>query len=90
MKDRLLGTIYGEAAVEEFLQIINTGDDKRAGNLNLLAVRDVNAGAWSSHPRQEVTSLFQGAEARPGGLPPVSFYRQNQGLLSGYRPLADL
>ena len=38
----------------------------------------------------EVASLFRGADARPGGLLPVSFYRQNQGLLSGYRPLAEL
>ncbi len=90
VKDRLLGTIYGEAAVEEFLQITNAGDQNRIGNLNLLAAQDVNSGTWSSHPRQEVTSLFQGAEARPGGLPPVSFYRQNQDLLSGFRPLADL
>jgi len=90
VKDRLLGTIYGEAAVEEFLQAKNTGDQLQMGNLNLLAVGDVNTGTWTSHSRQEVTSLFQGANARPGGLPPVSFYRQNQGLLSGYRPLADV
>jgi len=90
VRDRLLGTIYGEAAVEEFLQIFNTQDTVRRGNLNLLAVRDLNSGTWTCHPRQEVTPLFHGAEARPGGLPPLSFYRQNQGLLSGYRPLAEL
>ena len=53
-------------------------------------VRDPNSGTWTCHPRQEVVSLFHGSDAHPGGLPPVSFYRQNQGLLSGYRPLAEL
>jgi 6-phosphofructokinase 1 len=90
VRDRLLGTIYGEAAVEEFLQIFNTQDTQRRGNLNLLSVRDPNSGTWTCHPRQEVVSLFHGSDAHPGGLPPVSFYRQNQGLLSGYRPLAEL
>jgi 6-phosphofructokinase len=90
VRDRLLGTIYGEAAVEEYLQVSNTGDAVRQGNLNLLAVRDLNSGTWTCHPRQEVESFFRGDEAQPGGLPPLAFYRQNQGLLSGYRPLADL
>jgi len=90
LRDRLLGTLYGEAAVEEFLQVANSQDLLRRGNLNLLAVRDVNSGTWCCHPRQEVTPMFRGADANPGGLPPVLFYRQSQGLLSGYRPLADL
>jgi 6-phosphofructokinase len=89
MRDRLLGTIYGEAAVEEYLQILNS-EPSRRGTLNLLAVRDVNSGAWTCHPREEVSTLFLGENARPGGLPPLAFYRQNQGLLSGFRPLADL
>ena len=42
VKDRLLGSLYGAAAVEEFLQIANTQDKQRRGNLNLLAVQDVD------------------------------------------------
>ena len=45
---------------------------------------------WTCHPRQEVTPLFHGPGANPGGLPALSFFRQGQGLLSGYRPLAEL
>ncbi|MBI4583346.1 MAG: 6-phosphofructokinase [Planctomycetes bacterium] len=90
MKDRLLGSLYGEAAVDEYLKIIGGQDSVRYGGLNLLAIRDVYRAAWESHPRNRITPLFRDQEPQPGGLDPVPFYRQNLGLLSGYRQIAKV
>ncbi len=90
MKDRLLGTLYGEAALEEYLEILNAQDSDRHANLSLLAVQDVYRGTWDSYPRESVVPLFKAKDAVPGGLDPVPFYRQSAGLLSGFRKLAAL
>ena len=90
--DRILGSIYGEAAIEEFLSITNSvGIDTRfRGNLNLLAIDNSAQVAWKCHPREEVLPLFHGENPRAGGLQPLPFFRQARGIVSGYRPFATL
>jgi len=90
LRDRVLGSIYGEAAIEEFLSIVNTQDYDKRGNLNLLAVRDTVNVAWRCYPRSAVLPLFSGPNPRAGGLDPLPFFRQSRGTVSGYRPLAAL
>jgi len=87
-RDRMLGSIYGEAAIEEYLNIINTQDIDRRGNLNLLAVSDTLRFSWQCYPRALVLPLFSGPNPRVGGLDPMPFFRQSRGTVSGYRPLA--
>jgi 6-phosphofructokinase len=89
-RDRVLGTLYGEAAVEEFLALVNWEDTEKRGNLNLLAISDTSSVSWRSHPRQAVTPIFQGPNPRAGGLDPLPFFRQFRGTVSGYRPMAML
>jgi 6-phosphofructokinase 1 len=90
LRDRMLGSIYGEAAIEEYLSVVKGQDFERWGNLNLLAVRDTVKVAWRCHPRQAVAPLFIGPNARAGGLDPLPFFRQSRGTVSGYRPLASV
>lgn len=89
LRDRMLGSIYGEAAVEEFLALLNFQDVEKRGNLNLLSVHDTSRVAWTCTPRQEVEELFQGSTPRAGGLDPLPFFRQMRGTISGFRPLAE-
>jgi 6-phosphofructokinase len=88
LRDRILGTMYGEAAIEEYLSVVKAQDFQRWGNLNLLAVRDTCKVAWRSHPREAVAHVFAGPSPRAGGLDPLPFFRQSRGTVSGYRPLA--
>ena len=92
LKDRMLGSVYGEAAVEEYFSIVNTlgVNTSHRGNLNLLALDGTARMGWKCHTRDEVGPLFRGLEARAGGLLPLPFLRQAQGLVSGYRPFASL
>jgi hypothetical protein len=89
VRDRLLGSLYGEAAVEQFLSAVQTQDILKWGNLNLLAVDDTHTGRWKCYRRQEVVPIFQGAVPRGGGLDPLPFFRQSRGTVSGYRALAS-
>jgi 6-phosphofructokinase len=89
-RDRVLGSLYGEAGIEEFLAIVNGQEVMKRGNLNLLAVDSTAAATWRCHPRQEVLPLFQGSHPRAGGLDPMPFFRQLRGTVSGYRPLAAI
>ncbi|MBI4606531.1 MAG: 6-phosphofructokinase [Planctomycetes bacterium] len=88
VRDRLLGSIYGEAAIEEFLSLVRTQDFEKRGNLNLLAVKETSRVAWKCHPRSAVLPLFTGPSPRAGGLDPLPFFRQSCGTVSGYKPLA--
>ena len=90
LRDRMLGSLYGEAAIEEFLSVVNSQDTRRRGNLNLLAIDDISRMRWRCHPREEVTPLFRGDTPRAGGLDPVPFFRQMRGTVSGYRPWAEV
>lgn len=90
LRDRMLGSLYGEAAVEEFLSVLNAQDTKRRGNLNLLAIDDTSRVGWKCHPREEVLPIFSGKTPRAGGLDPLPFFRQMRGTVSGYRPWAEL
>ncbi len=92
LKDRTLGSLYGEAALEEYFAIVNaTGiDTTHRGNLNLLAIEGTGRFGWKCIPREGVAHLFQGEDARSGGLDPIPFLRQSLGLVSGYRPLSTL
>jgi len=89
-RDRLLGSMYGEAAVEEFLAAYNWQGADRRGNLNLIAIEDLSSVGWKCHPRSEVAHLFEGARPRAGGLDPMPFLRQSRGIVTGYRPMATL
>ncbi|MEM7233994.1 MAG: 6-phosphofructokinase [Planctomycetota bacterium] len=88
--DRVLGSLYGEAAVEEFLSLFNGLDTVRRGNLNLLTIDSTSSVTWKCHPRLDVLPLFAGGEPRAGGLDPLPFFRQCRGLVTGYRPLSTL
>lgn len=90
--DRILGSLYGEAAIEEFLSVVNTVgiETRHRGNLNLLAIENAAQVAWKCHPREDVLPLFQGKNPRAGGLQPLPFFRQARGIVSGYRPFATL
>jgi 6-phosphofructokinase len=90
LRDRVLGSLYGEAAIEEFLSVYNSQDTSRRGNLNLLALEEITSAAWRCHPRQSVAPLFFGPSSRAGGLDPLPFFRQSRGTVSGYRPLAGI
>jgi 6-phosphofructokinase 1 len=90
VRDRVLGTVYGQAAVEEFLAIVSGQDTARRGNLNLLAVDDVCGATWRCHPRREVAPIFQGPKPRAGGLDPMPYFRQLRGTVSGFRALAGI
>ena len=89
-RDRILGSLYGEAAIEEFLSLIHEQDVAKRGNLNLLAIDNTTTVRWRSFRRDEVVPMFQGANPRAGGLDPLPFFRQSRGTVSGYRPLAAL
>ena len=89
-RDRVLGTLYGQAAVEEFLAVVNGQELAKRGNLNLLAVNDVCSATWRCHTRQDVAPIYQGSKPRAGGLDPMRFFRQLRGTVSGYRALANL
>lgn len=89
-RDRLLGSMYGEAAIEEFLSIVNAQQVDHRGNLNLLAIDGTSAVRWRCFARQEVTTIFRGDSPRGGGLDPIPFFRQMRGTVSGYRPWANL
>lgn len=88
LRDRVLGTLYGEAAVEEFLSVVNGQDVQRRGNLNLLGVEETCSSTWKCYSREQVRRLFSGEDPRAGGLDPLPFFRQLRGTVSGYRPLA--
>ncbi len=92
LRDRVLGSLYGEAAVEEFASIINTPgvETTHRGNLNLLAIEGTSSFGWKCFPRHEVSHLFKGDNPRSGGLSPIPFFRQARGKVSGYRPFASL
>ncbi len=90
VRDRMLGSLYGVAAVEEFLSVVNRQETEKRGNLSLLAVDDTSSVAWRCFPRQEVKPLFKGTEARAGGLDALPFFRQSRGTVSGYRPWATV
>ncbi len=92
LKDRVLGSLYGEAALEEFLAISNGEDgyEAKQGNLNLLAIAGTDRVAWRCFPRQQVQHIFQGEEPRAGGLSPLPFLRQARGVIAGYKPLAAI
>ena len=90
LRDRMLGSLYGEAAIEEFLSILNAQDVEKRGNLNLWTIDDITSVGWHCYPRQEVTPLFQGTTPRAGGLDPLPFFRQMHGMVSGYRPWAAM
>ncbi len=92
IKDRMLGTVYGEAAVEEYFSVLNNPgfDTDHRGNLNLLAIDGVGQMSWNCFPREKVGHLFKGKYARSGGLKPLPYFRQARGLVSGYRPFATL
>lgn len=85
LRDRMLGSIYGEAAVVEFLSVIKGQDLARRGNLNLLEVSDTCRASWRCHPRAAVLPLFSGPNPRAGGVDPLPFFRQSRGTVSGYR-----
>lgn len=87
-KDRLLGTLYGRAAVERYLSAVQSQEVGCWGNLNLVAVDSVNRLSWKSFPRDKVTPIFHGPSPRAGGLDPLPFFRQIRGIASGYRTLA--
>ncbi|MGQ9591622.1 MAG: 6-phosphofructokinase [Planctomycetota bacterium] len=87
-KDRLLGTLYGRAAVERYLSAVQSQEVGCWGNLNLVAVDSVNCLSWKSFPRDKVTPIFHGPSPRAGGLDPLPFFRQIRGIASGYRTLA--
>lgn len=89
LRDRMLGSLYGNAAIEEFLSIVKADHEGRLGNLNLLAIADTNSVGWNCYPREEVTPLFMGARPRAGGLDPLPFFRQMRGTVSGYRPWTE-
>jgi 6-phosphofructokinase 1 len=79
LRDRMLGSIYGEAAVEEFLSIIKSQEFERRGTLNLLGVDDTFKVAWRCYPRAAVLPLFSGPNPRAGGLDPLPFFRPTLG-----------
>jgi 6-phosphofructokinase len=83
-RDRLLGSLYGEAAVEHFLSVIQRQDISSWGNLNLLAVDDITVPRWKAFRRQDVVPLFQGATPRAGGLDPLPFFRRSRSTVSVY------
>jgi hypothetical protein len=89
-RDRVLGSLYGEAAVEEFLALLNEQGSERRGDLNLLAIDDISRVGWQSFRRPEVRPLYRGDPPRAGGLDPLPFLRQSRGIVSGYRPLAAI
>ena len=86
----MLGSMYGEAAVEEFLSVVNGIDTRARGNLNLLTIGGTSRVNWKCLPRETVRHLYQGPTPRAGGLDPLPFFRQARGTVSGYRPLATL
>jgi hypothetical protein len=88
----VLGSLYGHAAVEEYFSLLNSVgvDTDRRGNLNLLAVSNLDRVAWKCYPRHRVAHLFQGESPRAGGLQPLPFFRHARGIVSGYRPFASL
>ena len=66
-RDRVLGSMYGEAAVEEFLSLLNEqGTDKR-GHLNLIGIDDTTRFGWRCYSGGDVLGLYKGKEPRAGG-----------------------
>ena len=92
LRDRMLGSLYGEAAVEEYLSYVNRigVETTHRGNLNLVAIGDTQSVSWRCYPREKVAHLFQGPNPRAGGLAPLPFFRQARGVVSGYRPYASI
>jgi len=89
-RDRVLASMYGEAAVEEFLSLLHEQGAEARGGLSLLAIGDTSRVGWKRVARSEVTALFKGDDARAGGVDALPFLRLNRGTVSGYRPLALL
>ena len=90
LRDRVLGSQYGEASIEEYLAVVNEQNIEKRGNLNLIAIEDATSLRWKCFTREEVLPLYQGTKARAGGLSPLPFFRQMRGTVSGYRPWATL
>ncbi len=89
-RDRVLGSLYGSAAVEEFLSVVNRQETEKRGNLSLLAIDDTTSVQWRCFPREEVAPLYKGTDARAGGVDALPFFRQSRGTVSGYRPWATV
>jgi hypothetical protein len=89
-RDRVLGSLYGAAAVEEFLSVVNRQEAEKRGNLSLLAIDDATTVRWRCFPRERVSPLYKGPDARAGGVDAVPFFRQSRGTVSGYRPWATV
>ena len=90
LRDRQLGSIYGEAAVEEFLAIHNARDLHERGHLFFLGCADTSSIAWKRYRIEQVRRLFSGEDPEVGGVNPIPFFRQMRGTVSGYRPWAEL
>ena len=90
VRDRVLGSVYGEAAVEEFLAMVQAYELERRGDLHLISVQDTASVSWRCHSREEVKTIYQGSPPRTGGLDPLPFFREMSGSVSGYRPWATL
>lgn len=90
VRDRMLGSLYGGAAVEEYLSLVNRQETEKRGNLSLLAIDDTATVQWRCFPREEVSPLYKGSDARAGGVDAIPFFRQSRGTVSGYRPWATV
>lgn len=88
VRDRILGSLYGKAAVEQFHTVVQQQNIDHWGNLNLLAADDINNVSWRCFRRQDVAPIFQGASPRAGGVDPLPFFRQSRATTSGYRSLS--
>jgi 6-phosphofructokinase len=86
-RDRVLGTLYGEAAVEEFLLALERQDVRVWGHLNLLGLGDVTAPEVRLFRREDVAPLFQGPSPRAGGLDPLPYFRRSRSTAAGYSSL---
>ena len=87
LRDRVLGSFYGNAAVSEFLRVVDNGEFERRGTLSLVAAETTNTTRCRFHSREEVEKLYIGSNARAGGLDALPILRQCSGMMSSFQPL---